>query len=212
MTTTMKLDDYVAYRDKLAKCRAEKSTEVFFNDSAIHEEFVMKELLIYARESESGVNTMYIYCGSMSAFREDVRQIVERTKREMEPAEGSPDRTSWEDFDPYNKMVKELKRFFEEGGRMNVIVEDKDVMAIKNEAIWRDLLDHYYSDTRQLSIKRLPVKGGVNHFVVCGNAYRSELSHDDKTALCCFNNPEYANLLYANYSVLNKIAVPVTMA
>lgn len=211
MADSNKLKAYVLYRDKLTQCRMDKSNEIFFNDSAIHEEFVMKELFTYASETEMGVSTMYIYCGRMSAFREDVRLLIEKTKKELEPQKGSEDMDAWKDFDPYTKMLKKMREFFDKGGRMNVIVDDEEVTSIKNEAIWRDLLSYYF-EKKQLSIRRLPIKGGVNHFIVCGNAYRSELSHEDKAALCCFNDPAYAKLLYSNYSVLSKIAIPVAIA
>lgn len=209
MANIEKLHEFISYRKKLEESRRVKSTEIFFNDSGIHEEFVLKELFANAVDSSPKINTIYMYCGRLSAFRDAMQEMVEQTKNECNPgADASQeDVEEWNCFNPYSKMIDKMKVFFNEGGRMDVVV-DEDISSIANEQIWRDTLSHYFYDTKQLSISRLMIDCGVEHFVVSGKAYRSELSHKDKTAICCFNDPEYSSLLYSNFSFLLNSSQP----
>lgn len=199
--TTLK--DFISYREKLRESRVNQSSELLFNDSDIHEEFVLKEFFINAVKSTPKTNTIYMYCGCMSAFRDAMQESVERTKAMLRPV-NNPTETEmneWNHFSPYSKMKDALKGYFDDGGRLEVIVDD-DISSIKNETIWRDVLTRHFHETKQLTINRLMADCGIEHFVVSGNAYRSEISHADKTAICCFNDPDYASLLYSNYLFL----------
>ena len=206
------LDEFIAYRDKLADCRKNRSSETFFNDSAIHEEFVMKELFANAVESSPQIGTIYMYCGKMSAFRDAICIAVEEMKKRLKPNDDSNDeeQKQWEAFDPYAKMVAQMQLFFDSGGHLDVIVDER-IDDIVNEKIWRNTLNRYFTETKQLSIYQLSINSGVEHFVVCGNAYRSELSHKDKTALCCFNDSAYADLLYSNFAFLQRSSRPLVL-
>lgn len=209
MENMKELQDYIAYRKKLEDSRKQRSTNAFFNDSAVHEEFVIKELFTNAIESSPKINTIYMYCGKMSAFRDEMKDLVDEKRNELKPDDSATDeeKEEWNDFNPYSKAIAKMEDFFKEGGHLEVIVDD-DVSSIVEESIWRDTLSRYYYNTKQLTINRLCGIGGVEHFIVCGNAYRSELSHKDKTAICCFNDPVYANLLYANFSFLQMSSRP----
>lgn len=210
MANKKELEEFILYRDELEKSRREKSTDAFFNDSAIHEEFVMKELFANAVESYPQISTIYMYCGKMSAFRDDMKKIVDDKKNELKPGDDAEqeEKDKWESFNPYAKMIEMMETFFRTGGRMEVIVDDDNISSIVDETIWRDTLSHYFIQKKQLEINKLTMDSGVEHFIVCGNAYRSELSHKDKTALCCFNDPEYSNLLYSNFIFLKKASRP----
>ena len=203
------LQEFISYRKKLEDSRKAKSPEVFFNDSDIHEEFVMKELFANAVESTPIIQTIYMYCGSMSAFRDPMRERVDVVKTGLKPLENASQEEldEWNDFNPYAKMIERMKMFFNEGGNLDIIVDD-DVSSIINEQIWRDTLSRYYNETKQLTIGRLLSNCGVEHFIVSGKAYRSELSHKEKTALCCFNDSEFSSLLYSNFAFLKKNSRP----
>lgn len=210
MANREKLKEFISYRKALENGRISKSPEMFFNDSAVHEEFVMKELFANATESSPKIDTIYMYCGSMSAFRDDMKEVVESVRWELSPGPDATedDKQEWNDFNPYAKMIDRMTVFFEKGGRLEVIV-DEDISAIRNEQIWRDTLSRYYNETKQLSISRLTSDCGIEHFIVSGKAYRSELSHVEKTALCCFNDPDYSSLLYSNFVFLQGSSRPV---
>lgn len=198
------LAEFIAYRHKLETSRENRSSELLFNDSDIHEEFVLKEFFIHAVNSYPKTNTIYMYCGSMSAFRDAMQGSVERTKEMLRPVTPTGDeQQEWDDFNPYSKMIDAMKTYFNNGGRLEVIVDD-DITPIKDETVWRNTLSRYYYVTKQLNIARLTSDCGIEHFVVSGNAYRSEISHADKTAICCFNDPEYSRLLYSNYLFLTN--------
>ena len=212
MTKKEELDRFIAYRDKLSQSRLQKSKEAFFNDSAIHEEFVLKELFANAVDSTPAISTIYMYCGKMTAFREEIRELVDKKKEELRPENDAPEeeRKKWEDFNPYAKMIASMESFFQKEGRLEVIVDDSNIQSITEESIWRDTLCLYYNE-KKLTIHQLREKNGLEHFVVCGNAYRSELSHDDKTALCCFNDEGYASLLYSNFNFMKQSSVPISI-
>lgn len=205
MAKEMSLHDFVEYRDMLENSRRNRSSEMFFNDSDIHELFVVKELFANAVESSPQISTIYMYCGSMSAFRDSMQMTSEEVKKELYPGENAlaEDMKEWNDFDPYAKLIARMKDFFNSGGRLEVIVDD-DISSIVNEQIWRDSLSRYFNETKQLSIRLLVSDCGIEHFVVSGKAYRSEISHKEKTAFCCFNDPDYSSLLYSNFAFLQN--------
>lgn len=212
MANREKLQEFISYRDTLEKGRIDRSTEMFFNDSAVHEEFVMKELFANAVESTPQINTIYMYCGSMSAFREGAKEMVDDLRRDLLGENATQNELSeWRNnFDPYAKMIERMKDFFEKGGRLEVIVDD-DITGLSKEQIWRDTLSYYYYETKQLTIARLSSNCGIKHFIVSGKAYRSELSHKEKTAMCCFNDADYSGLLYSNFAFLSKSSHPIVI-
>ena len=212
MSAKTSLKEFIEYREKLKKCRENRSSELLFNDSDIHEEFVLKEFFIHAVTTTPKTSTIYMYCGSMSAFRDAMQGSVDRTKAMLRPIDNptTEEMDEWNNFNPYSKMIEAMNDYFNAGGRLEVIVDD-DISSLKNETIWRDTLSRYYHVTKQLSVNRLMVDCGIEHFVVSGNAYRSEISHADKTAICCFNNPDYAKMLYSNYLFLMNYSKQVAI-
>ena len=212
MTQKEELQSFIDYRDLLTQSRKNKSNEAFFNDSAIHEEFVVKELFTNAVESTPAISTIYMYCGKMSAFREEIREMVEKKKDELKPGKDASDdeMKKWREFNPFAKMIDSMETFFQKDGRLEVIVDDPNIENITEETIWRDTLCRYYNEGK-LIINKLYSENGLEHFIVCGKAYRSELSHEDKTAICCFNDEQYAGLLYSNFFFLKQMALPTAI-
>ncbi len=202
------LSQFIKYRDVLEKARKERVTDTFFNDSAIHEEFVIKELFNNAKDCLSSNKTIYMYCGKMSAFRDDMKTAVEKKKEEYrkkialieDPNEKNKKEEELKAFDPYKNLMDSVDNFFKDKGKLQVIV-DEDIDSIKNEEVWDKHFKEHYKNN-QLIIHRLNISSVLEHFVLSDRAYRMEISHEDKTAVCCFNNKDYADVLLMNYNSL----------
>lgn len=211
------LSQFIKYRNVLEKARKERVTDTFFNDSAIHEEFVIKELFNNAKDSLSSNKIIYMYCGKMSAFRDDMRSAVEKKKEEYkkkialidDPDEKKRKEEDLRAFDPYKNLMDSVDKFFEDKGKLQVIV-DEDIDSIKNEDVWDKHLKEYYKNN-QLIIHRLNTSSILEHFVLSDQAYRMEISHEEKTAVCCFNNKDYADVLLTNYNSLYRSSQQVNI-
>jgi hypothetical protein len=79
-------------------------------------------------------------------------------------------------------------------GNLHIIVEQEPSTAIKN-----------ILTNKGFSYKLLPEgHPRMNHFVVSGNSFRSEINHDDGTAVANFNNPALADFLKKRYQEIDR--------
>lgn len=207
MESTNELNQYISYKEALESARESQSSDTFFNDSAIHEEFVLNELFVNATKLLPFNKAVFMYCGKMYSFRDEMKGIIEQKKTEfkqkIEKKEKGWENSKIKEFDPYNNLINSVENYFSLGGELHVIV-DEDIEKIAEESIWKDHFEKNYN--KRFKIYRIKTNGVIGHFALSGNAYRMEISHKDKTAICCFNNKEYAELLNSNFNSLLRMS------
>lgn len=210
MESTNELNQYKNYKKALESARENQSSDTFFNDSAIHEEFVLNELFVNAKALLPFNKAVFMYCGKMYSFRDEMKGIIEQKKTDfkykIENKTEGWENSNIEGFDPYENLINSVKNYFSSGGELHVIV-DEDIEKIKEESIWEDLFKKNYN--KSFKIYKIKTGGVIGHFALSGNAYRMEISHKDKTAICCFNNKEYAELLNSNFNSLLRMSQPI---
>jgi hypothetical protein len=208
INTIYPLDVLLEYREKINRYAAELANEnVVYNDSVVHASLIMQ---CFFNNSE---NTVNMYCGKFSIFRERFKQKLINTFKD--PIYG-PDFTQTEDFekfDPYGNCIKSLISFFERGGVLNVITDD-DVTPIKSEPVWSDLEPFVNREDPKLAFYRRndSLLNNLFHYAVADDRmYRSENCDIQKTAICSFNNKEESEALNNLFLLMKEKAIPANL-
>lgn len=196
------LEEYLDYEVKLEEYMNNDSEQIVFNDSFVHAVMIVTSILNYAKKNKH--NQVCMYCGKFSLFRDAAKKKLECLRETLRPNDPEASTYSkWEQFDPYKKLMDSLRSYLNEGGLLNVIVEN-DISDIVGEDSWLTL--HKYVDCKRLLFRKVGVPLGLNHFMVAGKCYRRENNDLEKTALCCFNDEETSITLKKNFQVLSLLS------
>lgn len=197
------LQSFLSYKQRLETCDTENSTEVIYNDSIVHAAMVYNQLFQRATRSEN--KTVNMFCGSLSILRDSTEKKIAEERERIRPKEGTSDWAEWENFQPFYDVKNAVKDFFEKGGKLNVVLENRG-KSIEWEQMYPLLKDAY--DKGKLYIGGLPIEIGLDHFTIVDNAYRCENSDERKTAICCFNDKQVTDVLMKSFELLKRMAVP----
>lgn len=195
------LDELLDYQKKLENSSKENSTEIIYNDSSAHALYVYIELLNKAIRDD--IKQIKLFCGRFSMFRDYYESIVESLKKSYE--ENSDNSEKLKRFNPYEELINVLKEYLDDkrGGYLKLIVAH-DIKDITKEKCWDELKGFFY--TKKIEASRLRYNLALNHYMVVGDAYRRENSEDERTALCCFNDPKTSDLLSKNFDLLLSVS------
>lgn len=200
-TETYTLEQYLEYEADLERKICTTSLERFYNESFVHAAMVLRALIMKAINEQ--VSMLYMYCGEFSLFRDAKAKELSLEINRIKPSEDSDKYMKWEGFKPYESLIKTLSLYFDNGGKMMLIV-DKDISEITNEKVWSSLKSYFVNGT--IEAYRLSSPIGLNHFFVAGSSYRRERDHDSKKAVCCFNNWETSNMLITSHQLLRSVS------
>lgn len=182
------LDTYNNYREKLRKAIVDNSSDPILNDSPIHAAMVMGAILDHSKE-------VSMYCGRFAIFRDDFKKIIDdciKKKINVDKAK----------FDPLEDLRGSLKTFLEKGGYFEVVLE-RNEPDLKNEPIW-GILESYLDKQVKIRLANPDAiyKDAYHFFVGDRKMYRRESDPTERTAICCFNNVEKANVLLERFDQL----------
>lgn len=199
-------EDYINYQQELVDLVEKDVSKRFYNDSFVHAALVIEALIRKAIKKHC--DTIYMYCGEFSLFRE---QKAKELREEIARVEPSPDNeklhSQWEKFKPYESLVAALKDYLAHG-KMKLIVE-RSLEPMKDEEIWKELEPYFRSGA--IESRLLQASFGLNHFIVAGNSYRRESNQDSKTAICGFDIEKTSEVLISNYQMLELGSEPYTL-
>lgn len=203
------LQDYLDYRQMLEDYVATHSDVVFLNDSRVHAVMVLTMMLNNQKDAEKEQDRILkMFCGKFSLFRDTTKRhlsILESDYRD----ELKNKNLSWSDFDPYSKLQEALVKFFDNKGRLELIVTS-DMSLIKEEESWPDF--HQAINNGRMMVWQYDNVFSLDHFTIAGNAYRVENSDEEKTAICCFNDTDTVQELVESFESIKENATPVLVA
>ena len=203
-TIKYNLEDYLGYKEQLNESmeHADKKNRVFYNDSYVHAAMVAEAIIRIATRDRLPVK---MYCGEFSIFRDKYSRKINELKTKIEPHDDPDMHERWHTFNPYTDLIGALTAYLNlEEADFHLIVE-KNIEGITEENVWSVLKESF--ENNKLKIEYLTEKSGLSHFIVAGNSYRKESSDKEKTAICCFEDAETANILKANFKALEKKTV-----
>lgn len=196
------LDEYLEYEKLLGDLMEHDSSQMVFNDSFVHAVMIVSSIIENALKKKN--SQVCMYCGKFSLFRDASRRKLDCLRETLKPdAAETLKFNKWKQFDPYEKLMSNLKAYLNGEGLLNVIVE-KDISEIVEEDAWLRL--EKFVEENKLVFKRIGVPLGLNHFVVAGNSYRRENNDKEKTALGCFNDEVTCKTLKKNFQVLSLLS------
>ena len=200
------LGSYIEYQHRLKECAENDRTDIIYNDSIVHAAMIYNSIFHKAQEDKTQVVNMY--CGKLSIFRDSTNRKI---KEEMDRIRPDCDCTSkdmilWKNFHPFDDLVDTVSNFFNNGGKLNVVLENQNAKDFTGEQTYPILKKAY--ETGALYVRLLPFEVGLDHFTIMNNSYRCENSDENKTALCCFNDTAMTKVLLRSFQLLTDMSAP----
>lgn len=198
------LEDYLSYRELLNNSmeQADQKNRMFYNDSYVHAAMVAESII---RLATRGRMPIKMYCGEFSIFRDKYGEKINQLRVEMEPHDNPELHEKWTSFNPYRDLMNSFEAYLNNDEADFQLIVERDISGIKNEQVWA--IVERGINNKKFSIKRITDSCGLSHFIVSGNSYRKESSDKEKTAICCFEDAVTAQILDANFNVLQGKAV-----
>lgn len=194
------LDELLEYQQELQMNSKADSSKILYNDSSAHALFVYIELL--RKGIQDNIKEVKLFCGRFSMFRDKYKEIIESLIKSYE--EESDNSEKLKDFKPYEVLMNTLEQYLiGSGGKLKLIVAH-DIKDIEKENCWDKLRDFF--NNGQIEASKLRYDLPLNHYMVVGDAYRRENSEDERTALCCFNDPNTSRLLSEHFNLLLSLS------
>lgn len=194
------LDELLDYQKELQMNSESDSPRILYNDSSAHALFVYIELLKKAIKDD--IKEVKLFCGRFSMFRDKYKEIIESLIKSYE--EESENSEKLKNFKPYDVLMKTLEEYLNDSGRKLKLIVAHDIKDIEKENCWDKLKEFF--NKRQIEASKLRYDLPLNHYMVVGDAYRRENSEDERTALCCFNDPTTSRLLSEHFNLLLSLS------
>lgn len=202
MASAQKILDYI--KELQDEEKLGYTPKVHFNDSILHACAVMAAILRKAAAEPE--NTLNMFCGNFSLFRDETRQKVAAEKSGYDGSDLSDeDKKKWESLDLFTDLLEQMRKFLGKG-KFNLIVQ-RDAEGLRSNTIWTSL-QGAISDGRA-KIYQMNEDTELDHFATTFEAYRIENSDRKKTAICCFKDPKNSLVLNGNFGLLTRRATPV---
>lgn len=198
------LESYLAYQSRLKECADGNRVDIIYNDSIVHAAMIYKYM--FQKAQKDGVQVVNMFCGKLSILRNSTNQKIRVEQERVRPADNTSGVESWTNFHPFQDLVDTVEKYFDNGGKLNVILENQDVKDFTEEQTYPILKKAYESGA--LYVRLLPFEVGLDHFTIMNNSYRCENSDENKTALCCFNDPDMTDVLSKSFQLLTTMASP----
>lgn len=198
------LKSYLDYQRRLKECAEDNRKDIIYNDSIVHAAMIYNHM--FQKAQKDGVQVVNMFCGKLSILRNSTNQKLIIEQKRVRPADNTPEFDLWKDFHPFQDLVNTVENFFNDGGKLNVVLENQDVKDFTEEQTFPILKKAY--EAGALYVRLLPFEVGLDHFTIMNNSYRCENSDENKTALCCFNDSVMTNVLLKSFQLLTTMASP----
>lgn len=196
------LDSYLKYEERLRRCVDEHLSDIIYNDSIVHAAMIYSQMFRKAKNEGNAVN---MYCGELSVFRDSTRVKILDELQNARKNDGKATEEMWQAFHPYENMVNSITDFLKDGGKLNIVMENRGSRPLAGEQRYPLLKDAY--DKGQLYIRALPFSVGLDHFTISGDAYRAENSDIKKSALCSFSDQKTTEIYQKSFDLLMAMSV-----
>lgn len=188
------LVDYKEHIEQLVKNTS--SNELVYNDSAVHASLIMQCIL-------NNSKLINMYCGKFSIFRDNFKNKLDTMFKDPTYDEVR-ESVAFKEFNPYANSITALKKFFQNGGKMNVIMEEEST-PLNNESLWLEIEDFYKNESLKFYQKKDTTD--LFHFTVGDDKmYRCENDKELRTALCCFNDTVTSSTLNQCFNIMKSEA------
>ena len=193
----LSVNELIEYEGKIDSLIKKASPRLIFNESAVHATLITTGFL----NNASSIN---MYCGEFSIFRKDFKDEISEELKKMKE-NNIVDNSEHKNFDPYQKSIDALEKFFAvRKGQMNVITQ-KDITKLIYEPVWNNFLWRFHKNKQLVFYKYFNEKLELFHFTVADNKmYRQESDAKNRTAFACFNDEESSSLLNTSFAILKK--------
>lgn len=203
MPTAKELLDY---QQRLRDAVEKESSDIYYNDSILHATMIMKELFHKALKEDR--KTVRMFCGNFSLFRDHTASKIENEKNSCS-LEGLTDeeRQTWAGIDFFGDLKRAFVDFVQHADARFELIMQYGEDSLRKDSIWEVLRRE--SDKGKAKVYVSTVNLGLDHFATTATAYRVENSDVVKTATCCFNDKNGADVLNDNFIELTKFSSPV---
>lgn len=196
------------YRDQLNTAVQNQSSEIYFNDSILHAMIIMKE--IFNKASVENRKKVCMFCGNFSLFRDETKEKIANEKNHCSlDGLNANEMRDWANIDFYNDLRDAFLAFLDHADASFELILQSGINTLKDMSIW-ELLENE-NLMRKIKVYASNFDIGLDHFVVTSDAYRVENSDTIKTATCCFNDKESANVLNDCFKELVKFSKPLSI-
>lgn len=195
--------DYLNYQVEIDEKVNTDDKNLISNKGPVHA--ILLANGIFKNAIKNNTKNFYMYCGSFHFFSDEFEKELDDELNRVKPNSEDVLFNSWKDFKPYDKFKSSLLKYLNDGGKLDVIVEEDIKSSLRSQDIWKDLSSFVMRGLISFSL----LKFGARHFMVSGNAFRKETDEEAKTAIGYINNEESASILRDNFYFLKDMAVPL---